>query len=230
MPSTTWSGAIALTTAERPRIAHRLMMRRVHLHLGRTHDAMQQRAAAHRDWVAGFVARVGLLVFQRVGVGVGNVLDQRAAECHREKLLAAADAEDRHVAGQRAVGECQFGGGAVLFQRHRGVAVGVAVQHGIDVERAAGDDECVDAVEIGRGERCIVRQCDRQATGCDDRIGVVLPDGIPGVFRVAARLLGIEGDADDGTLGHGVIANAPRRGRARAASHRPARRSRARSA
>ena len=155
--------------------------------------------------MAGFVARIGLLVLQRVGDGVGDVLDQRAAQRHRQKLLAAADAEHRHVARQRAVGQREFGGGAAFLQRHRGVPVGVAVQRGIDVERAAGDDQRVDAVEIVRRERCIVRQRDRQAAGRDDGIGIVLPDRIPGIFRVAAGLLGIEGDADDGSLAHGVL-------------------------
>ena len=151
-------------------------------------------------------------------IAVGDVLDQRAAERHRQKLLAAADAEHRHVARQRPVGERQFGGGAALLQGHRRVPVAVAVQRGIDVECAAGDDQRVDAVQVLRRQRCIVRQRDRQAAGCDDCVGIVLAHRIPGVFRVAARLLGIEGHADDGSLVHDAIASPPRRCRARAAA------------
>ena len=59
--------------------------------------------ARDRDGVAGLVARVGLLVLQRVGDRVGDVLDQRAAQRHRQQLLAAADAQHRQVARQRAL-------------------------------------------------------------------------------------------------------------------------------
>ena len=46
----------------------------------------------------GSCARVGLLVRQGARRRVGDVLDQRAAERHRQQLLAAADAEHRQVA------------------------------------------------------------------------------------------------------------------------------------
>ena len=63
---------------------------------------------------------------------------------------AAADAEHRHVARQRAAHQRELGGGAALLQRDGRVAVAVAVQAGIDVEGAAGDDQRVDAVEVVR--------------------------------------------------------------------------------
>ena len=47
--------------------------------------------------VAGLVARIGLLVRQRLGDGVGDVLDQLAAQHDVQELLAAADAEHRLV-------------------------------------------------------------------------------------------------------------------------------------
>ena len=88
MPSITPSGASALTTAPRPGVAHRLMVRGVHLHLRGADDAVQQRARHDRDRVAGLVARVGLLVRPaRSGTLVGDVLDQRAAQRDGQQLL-----------------------------------------------------------------------------------------------------------------------------------------------
>ncbi len=128
------------------------------------------------------------------------MLDQRAAERDREQLLAAADAEHRQVAGERAAGQRELGRGAALLQRHRRMPPGIAVERRIDVEGAARHHQRVEPVEPLPGQRRVVRQRDRQAAGGDDRLGVVLPQRIPGIFRVAAGLLGIEGDADHGTL------------------------------
>ena len=150
---------------------------------------MQQRAAAHRDRMARFMARVGLLVLQRAVDRIGDVLDERAAERDSKQLLSAADAQDRHVARERILGERKFGGGAAFLQRYGRMPVGIAVQRWVDIEGTAGDHQSVDAVKISVGECGVVRQCDRQAAGSHDRLGIVLPDRIPGILRVAAGLL-----------------------------------------
>ena len=74
----------------------------------------------------------------------------------------------------------------------------VAVERGIEVERAAGHDEAVEQVEIGLGELDLVRQGERQAARARDRAAVVLADRVPGQLAVAAGRLGIEGQADAG--------------------------------
>ena len=79
-------------------------------------DAVQQRARRDRDLVAGLGARVRLLVRQRVRHGVGDVLDQRAAQHDVEQLLAAADAEHRLVALDRALGDRPLEAGAALLE------------------------------------------------------------------------------------------------------------------
>ncbi len=138
--------------------AHGLMVGRVHLHFGRPDDAVQQGAGDDLHGVSGLMARVGLLVRQRVGHGVRDVLDQRAAQRHRQELLAAADAEHRQVARQCAAQQRQFGLGAGFLQRDGVVAGAVAVQRRIDIEGAAGDDQRVDAVEQIGGQGWQMRQ------------------------------------------------------------------------
>ena len=88
-----------------------------------------------------------------------------AAEGDGQELLAAADAENGLVAGERAADEGELGVGALLLQGDAVVPLLVAVEAGIDVERAAGDDEGVDGVEIGGGEAGVRRGRDARAAG-----------------------------------------------------------------
>ena len=132
------------------------------------------------------------------------MLDQRAAEDDVQQLLAAADAEHRHVAGERPLGDLDLEGGAPGLQLHRGVARLGAEEGGIDVEGPAGHHQPVDAVEIGCRLRRLMGQQDGQAPRPRDGLAIVLAQRIPGQLGIAARLLGIEGHADDGlSLAHG---------------------------
>src|SRR5436190_2001809 len=88
-------------------------------------SASRRLATPDRDGMAGLVPRIGLLVLQRVGDRVGNVLDQRAAERNRQELLTAADAEYRHPPFQRPGGESHFSGRAAFLQGHCRMAVAV---------------------------------------------------------------------------------------------------------
>ena len=106
---------------------------------------------------------------ERVGDAVRDVLDQRAAERHREQLLAAADAEHRHAARQRAACQRELRRGAPLLQRHRRVPPGLAVERRIHVEGAARHHQRVEPVEPVLREAGLVRQRDRQAARRDDR-------------------------------------------------------------
>ena len=99
-------------------------------------DPVQQRARHDRDLMAGLGARIGLLVGQRARHGIRDVLDQRAAQHDVEQLLAAADAEHRQVAVQRASRDRPLEPGAALLEPDGGVPVAAAVQRGVDVEGA----------------------------------------------------------------------------------------------
>ena len=74
MPSMTPSGA-RVDDDTRRFVGRRLMMGAVHRHPVGADNAMQQGTGDDVDRVAGFGTRVGLLVGQRVGHAVGNVLD-----------------------------------------------------------------------------------------------------------------------------------------------------------
>ena len=77
---------------------------------------MQQGAADHCDIVTGFVSGVGLLMGQRIRHHVRNVLDEAAAQCHVQQLLAAANSEDRDVAFKRAAGDRYLEAGPLGLQ------------------------------------------------------------------------------------------------------------------
>ena len=84
--------------------AGRLVMRAVDLEpRAAAAEREQPGAGQDLDRMAGLGARVGLLVGEAARHGVGDVLDQVAAERDVEQLLAAADAEDRQVARERAL-------------------------------------------------------------------------------------------------------------------------------
>ena len=130
MPSITPSGRGRVDDDAVRRIGRRLVMGAVHLQLVGADDAVQLRALGHLHDVAGLVARVGLLVGQRVGDRVGNVLDQLAAQHDVQQLLAAADAQHRLVAVERALGHAELEGGAAVLGDHRRVARAAAVEEG----------------------------------------------------------------------------------------------------
>ena len=91
--------------------------------------AASESSASRTAWSAPAAQRVAVVL---VADDVGHVLDQRAAGGDVHHLHAAADAEQRQVALERAAAE-----------RHlEGVALGVLA----DVD-AAGEHEAVDAVQ-----------------------------------------------------------------------------------
>jgi hypothetical protein len=118
-----------------------------------------------------------------------------------QELLAAADAQHRLVAVERALGDGELEGGAAVLGDHRGVRGSAAVVGGIDVEGAAGHDQGVDALEIVADAVGLVRQGDRQAARGVDGVEIVLAQRIPGKLGIAPRLFCIQGDSDEGT-GH----------------------------
>src|SRR5579863_8478057 len=108
--------------------------------------------------MAGLGARIGLLMRQGMRHFVGNVLDKRAAEHDIEELLPAANAEDRFVGGERALGDRELEFGAAILGGDAAVPALGAKERRVDIEGAAGDDEAVDEVEIGRGLRRLMWQ------------------------------------------------------------------------
>ena len=113
-----------------------------------------------------------------------------------QELLAAADAEHRHVALERATGDGEFEIGARCLEFDGVVPVLGTEQGGIDVEVAAGDDQSVDGVEVCGRPPGRVRQEHGQSTRAVDAGAVVLANGIPWLVGIAARLFGIEREAD----------------------------------
>ena len=128
--------------------AHRLVVRGVHRHRRGAGDAGEQRARRDRDLVPRLVARVRLLVLERRGDRVGDVLDQvppsaTARSCSPPQMPSTGMSRAERAPRQR-----QLGFGAAFLERDGRVPVGVAVEGGIDVEGAAGDDQRVDAVQL----------------------------------------------------------------------------------
>ena len=209
IPSITPSGATASMAACGPGVAHGLVMRRIHPHRPAADDLGEQRARQHPHLMPRLVARIGLLMRQRVRHRVRNMLDQRSAQRHRQQLLAAANPQHRHVPRQRPAQQRQLRRGPALFQRHRLVPPGIAVQRRIHVEPAAGDHQRVDPVQIGFGQVGPVRQRHGQPATGRDRVRVIGTQRIPGEFGVATGLLAIERQADHGKMleGHGRVAS-----------------------
>jgi acyl-CoA thioester hydrolase len=180
-----------------PCLLDRLVMRAVDREVGGAGDAMQQRTGDYLDGMSRLVSRVRLTVRYAARDFVRDVLDQGAAEHDIQQLLAAADAEHRHPSGERALRRGEFESGPAVFGGDTRMAGRRAEQRGIDIEAAASDDEPVDPIEIGASGIGVVRQQDRQPTGPTDRIAIVFADRVPGKFRITARRLMIEGEADD---------------------------------
>ena len=96
--STIPSGAVAADAEARRDAAHGLMVVGVHAHLPLGDDAREQRVGLDLDRVRGPLLGEVLEMpdhFLR-GLG-GDVLEQGPARGDVQELLAAADAEDRHV-------------------------------------------------------------------------------------------------------------------------------------
>ena len=80
-----------------------------------------------------------------------------------EQLLAAANAEHRHVAGQRQRRTMrQLERRAASLVMTVGWLAAAPNRAGIDVERAAGDDQAVDQRDIVVDHSALVRQQQRQ--------------------------------------------------------------------
>jgi hypothetical protein len=193
-------------------------MRAVHLHLADLDDPAQVCAIDDPHPVPGLIARVRLLVGERVRDLVRNVLDQRAAEHDVQELLAAADAEHRKVAIERPPRDRPFEGGARVFRRDRRVPVGRPEQRRIDVEGAARDDQAIDQRQVLLHPVRLVRQQHRRAARLADAAAIVLAQGEPRKLRVPARLLAIQGNSDD-RRGHARDSMAVPPGAQRPASH-----------
>ena len=96
----------------------------------------------------GSLRGLGCSCASALGDRVGDVLDQLAAQHDVQQLLAAADAQHRLVAVERALGDGELEGGAAVLGDDRRVPRAAAVVGRIDVEGAAGHDQRVDALEI----------------------------------------------------------------------------------
>ena len=136
-----------------------------------------------------------------------HMLVQAAAQRHVELLDAAADGQERHAAGNRAADQRQRGGvavgvGEVALPRRR-----AAIESGIDVRRASGDEDAIQPVQ----QRLMVEALpdgwdqhrDRLGTG-DHGIDILLADAVE-VKLVTWLQAG--GDADQrhrGAVGHRV--------------------------
>lgn len=148
---------------------------------------------------------------------VGNVLDERAAQRDVEQLLAAANAQHRLVGGERALGDGELEGGALVLGGDALVPRRRTEERGIDVEGAARHHQSGDEAEISGGRFRLVRQKDRQAARRDDGAAIVLAQRIPGMgLGIAAGRFAIEGEADDGLChADGMLGRAARPGKGR---------------
>ena len=176
----------------------RLMVGRIDVHLLGADDIVQLGAGFDGDFVPRLVPGIGLFVLKGPRHFVRDMLDQRAAKHHRQQLLAAADAEHRHVALQRCPRDGDFKLGAVLFQGHGIVGAVVAVKGRIDIEIAAGHHQRIDAGQQFARQIGLVGQDQRHPAGLGHRRCVVVAERVPGEFGIAASRLGIGGDADQG--------------------------------
>lgn len=134
--------------------------------------------------MAGFVARVGLFVLQ----AFGQVLHQRAAGLHGQKLHAAADAQNRLALCQCGPQQGQFGGGA--GGARAGQRMGrLTIKRRINVERAARDDQPVQPRHQGFGVAAVT-QTDRNPARIAHGCQVVFPQRMEGVTRELPRAAG----------------------------------------
>jgi hypothetical protein len=81
-------------------------------------------------------------------VVAADVLIQGAAVCDVQQLVPAADADDRHVLGERGAQRGQVAAVAVQVQIAQRGDLRLAIQSRVDVDRRAGDDQPVGGGEL----------------------------------------------------------------------------------
>ena len=166
----------------------------------RADDAMQARAGGDRDVVRGLGGHRGLAV-------AGDVLVQRPAAGHVERLGAAADGEDRQAALERQLDQFQLEGVEARLRRAElDVAIRRAVGDRVEI-RAAAEADAVEALD----QRSEVIGADRREHDGDRPGGVQRPQirhpqrhfGVRGLAVTASRRHRAgahlrSGDADEG--------------------------------
>ena len=107
-------------------------------------DLGEPRSLLERDVVVGERARRVLVLV--VADHVGQMLDEVAAARDVQHLAAAANGQDRHVACQRAVEQCELRAVALRHDAEGLVVRLLVVEIGIEV-RAAREEKPVDSVQ-----------------------------------------------------------------------------------
>src|SRR5690349_13361461 len=85
-----------------------LVMRRVYLEPVIAYDPVKLCPGSDRDHVSAHFSASALLVLVRAGDLSANVLIERAAEAHVDRLSSAADSQDRHILIESVAGQVQF--------------------------------------------------------------------------------------------------------------------------
>ena len=133
------------------------------------------------------------------GISSGMCWIERAAQRDVQQLLPAADAEHRPVGRHGVARDRKLEGGAAVLGGDARVARRRAEERGIDIERAAGDDEPLHQRQILRRLVGLVRQQDGHAARRRDGVAVILAQRVPGVgLGISAGRLTVEREADDG--------------------------------
>ena len=143
------------------------------------------------------MARVLLLVLQRIFDAVGDMLDKRTAKHDIEQLFAAANAKYGHVAVECAAGDRIFELRALILGDDRRMPFAGAIEIGRNVERAAGDDKPVDHIQIDIHKMEFMRQPNRHGAKIADCREVILAQGVPRQPGIAPSCLVIEGKTND---------------------------------
>lgn len=180
-------------------VAHRfncLMVSRIDSEGFCAADAMKKRALGERDLVSRLIAWIGLFMSQGLIDFVGDVLDEVAAKNHVQELLSTADTEYGKIAFQSALRYGQFELCAPAFRSDSFVSAVHPEKRRVDVEGAAGDDQAIELIKVVFCQFRFVRQGDGQTIGFYNRIAIVLAQRVPGKFRPAARLFGIQSQTD----------------------------------
>lgn len=163
--------------------------------VGTTHQVCDERVACDFDLVGALVSRRLLIVVEGAFDLIGNVLPERSAERDIQDLHAAADGEERKVAGDGGLGERQLERVALGLRRHFGVKDLLAVVRRIDVF-ATGEKDAVDVRKGCRNARRVSngREQHRESAGPPDCLDVC----IAGRDHLAPerRFSDVRGDAD----------------------------------
>ena len=130
---------------------------------------------------------------------------ERTAEGDVEFLHAAADGEERDAAADSAADEAKGNGVAVGVLGGAFGVRGAAVEFGLDVAAAAGEEDAIEAGEEGVdvGFHAVGRDEDGdRAAEAVDGADVGVAGGVVGHGKEAEGF-GAAGDADEGFDGHG---------------------------